>query len=186
MTAERTLVVGDRSIPYSVLRSDRRSIAVTVSPSGQVRVRAPRWLPDRDVVRFVSDRAGWIVRKQAEAAERAARSAGPLTADELAEARMLFAERYEVCWRAFAQPGEHRPQLRVRAMRSRWGSLTASGSVTINAFLVRTPVECLDYVIFHELCHMRVRGHNAAFYAEVARYVPAWRARRAELHRHPL
>ena len=71
-------------------------------------------------------------------------------------------------------------------MRSRWGSLTASGSVTINAFLVRTPVECLDYVIFHELSHLRIRGHNAAFYAEVARYVPAWRARRAELHRHPL
>ena len=140
MTAERTLVVGDRSIPYSVLRSDRRSIAVTVSRDGQVRVRAPRWLPDRDVVRFVSDRAGWVVRKQAEAAERAALSAGPLAAEELAKARMLFAERFDACWAVFAGPGERKPQLRVRAMRSRWGSLTASGSVTINAFLVRTPV----------------------------------------------
>ncbi|MDO8847207.1 MAG: DUF45 domain-containing protein [Coriobacteriia bacterium] len=186
MTAERTLVVGDRSIPYSVLRSDRRSIAVTVSRDGQVRVRVPRWLPDRDVVRFVSDRAAWVVRKQAEATERAARSAGPLTAEELARARMLFAERFDACWAVFAGPGERKPQLRVRSMRSRWGSLAPSGAITLNAHLVRLPETCLDYVIFHELCHLRVRGHNAAFYAEVARYVPAWRARRAELHRHPL
>jgi hypothetical protein len=186
MTAERTLVVGDRSIPYSVLRSDRRSIAVTVSPDGQVRVRAPRWLPDREVVRFLGDRAAWVARTQAEAIARAARSAGPLTAEELTRARVLFAERFDACWAVFSKPGERKPQLRVRAMRSRWGSLTAAGAVTINAFLVRTPLACLDYVIFHELCHLRVRGHNAAFYAEVARYVPEWRVRRAELHRHPL
>ncbi len=86
----------------------------------------------------------------------------------------------------FAGPGERKPQLRVRAMRSRWGSLTPSGYVTLNAALVRATLEQLDYVIFHELAHLRVRGHNAAFYAEVARYVPEWRARRAELHRHPL
>lgn len=186
MTEPHTIIIGERRIPVTVLRSDRRTLALTVSAAGEVRARAPRRLPARDIERFVRERAGWIERKHAEAAERAARSAGPLTAEELAKARALFAERLDACWAMFAGPGERKPQLRVRAMRSRWGSLTRSGYVTLNAALVRATLEQLDYVIFHELAHLRVRGHNAAFYAEVARYVPEWRARRAELHRHPL
>lgn len=183
---ERTIIVGQHRIPVAIVRSDRRTLALTVSSTGEVRARTPRRLPARDIERFVHARTAWIESRHARAIERAEASAGPLTADELAEARQRFRERFELCWRAFAQPGERRPQLRVRAMRSRWGSLAPSGAVTLNAHLVRTPEACLDYVIFHELCHLRVRGHNGAFYAEVARYVPAWRARRAELHRHPL
>jgi predicted metal-dependent hydrolase len=78
------------------------------------------------------------------------------------------------------------PPLRVRAMRTRWGSLAPSGTVTLNAELVRATSEQLDYVIFHELCHLRVRGHGRDFYGELARYVPEWRRVRRALHAHPL
>ena len=180
------ITIGPRAIPVAIVRSDRRTLAVTVSAAGEVRARAPRRLAHRHIERFVRERAGWIEKKHAEAIERAAHSAGPLTAVELAEARTRFRERFDACWPLFARPGERKPLLRIRAMRSRWGSLAPSGAITLNAHLVRLPEPCLDYVIFHELCHLRVRGHSAAFYAEVARYVPEWRARRAELRRHPL
>lgn len=186
MTAERILVAGDRSIPYSVIRSDRRTIAVSVSPNGTVRVRVPRWLPEREVTRFLSARSGWIVRKHAEAAERAAQSPGPLTPGELARAREIFPERMAACWEIFARPGEVMPALRMRAMRTRWGSLAPSGRITLNAALVRASAACLDYVVFHELCHLRVRGHGRDFWEELARYVPDWKARRGELRDHIL
>lgn len=186
MTEEQIITIGERAIPVAIVRSDRRTLALTVSAAGEVRARAPRRLPAAEVERFVRSRAAWIERKHAEALERVARSAGPLTAAELAEAGRRFRERFGACWQVFAGPGERTPPLRIRTMRSRWGSLAPSGTVTLNAHLVRLPEPCLDYVIYHELCHLRVRAHDAAFYAEVARYVPDWRDRRAELRRHPL
>ncbi|MDZ4177821.1 MAG: M48 family metallopeptidase, partial [Coriobacteriia bacterium] len=105
----------------------------------------------------------------------------PLAPERIAEARRLFGERLEACWATFARPGEVMPELRVRTMRSRWGSLAASGRISLNAHLVRAPAGCLDYVIFHELCHLRVREHGPAFYAELARHVPEWKLRKREL-----
>lgn len=98
-----------------------------------------------------------------------------------AEARRVLPERLERCWSVFSQPGEVMPELRVRLMRSRWGSLTPANRVSLNAHLMRLPEECIDYVIFHELCHLRVRNHSPAFYREVERYVPDWRDLRRRL-----
>lgn len=98
-----------------------------------------------------------------------------------AEALRHLPERAAACWAAFARPAETPPVLRVRLMRSRWGSLTAKGRMSLSAYLMRAPAECVDYVIFHELCHLRVRNHSAAFYRELERYVPQWRRLRARL-----
>jgi len=98
-----------------------------------------------------------------------------------AEARRYLPGRVAKCWKGFARPGETMPVMRVRIMRSRWGSLTASGRMSLSAYLMCAPAECVDYVIFHELCHLRSRNHGPAFYREVERYVPEWRRLRARL-----
>jgi predicted metal-dependent hydrolase len=171
---------GER-IPCEVVRSGRRTLALTVSPEGAVRARAPWRMPLADIARFAQSRAGWVAGKRAEAATREGRFREPLDPAEIERARELFAERYDACWAVFAAPGEVRPALRSREMRSRWGSLALSGRITLNTCLVRASTECLDYVIFHELCHVRERGHGPRFYLELERYVPAWRERRREL-----
>lgn len=178
---ERTVAIEGEPVAYEVVRTDRRTVALVVARDGALRVRAPRWLPEREIERFVRDRADWIARKRAEAAAHGSEPASPVTAEERAAARELFARRLDLCWERFAEVGETKPQLRLRTMRSRWGSLSPSGWMSLNTMLVRAPVECLDAVIYHELCHLRVRGHDAAFYRELARYVPAWRERRQEL-----
>ncbi len=60
--------------------------------------------------------------------------------------------------------GVDRPRLIVRAMQSRWGSLSPAGTMTLNANLVRAPRACIEYVVAHELCHLRHRDHSARFY----------------------
>jgi len=98
-----------------------------------------------------------------------------------AQALRSLPRRVAACWAVFARPGEAVPDVRVRLMRSRWGSLTATNRMSLSAYLMRAPAECVDYVIFHELCHLRVRNHSAAFYREVERYVPDWRRLRVRL-----
>jgi predicted metal-dependent hydrolase len=73
------------------------------------------------------------------------------------------------------------PRIMVRRMAKRWGSCTRSGNVILNLDLVKAPVHCIDYVIVHELCHLKVPNHGAAFYGLLARCLPDWEARKKRL-----
>ncbi|HEY2808207.1 MAG TPA: SprT family zinc-dependent metalloprotease [Steroidobacteraceae bacterium] len=75
-------------------------------------------------------------------------------------------------------------QLRIRQMRTRWGSCNArSRRVCLNLDLIRRSPRCLEYVLVHELVHFFERGHNARFYRLMDELLPEWRDCRAELNR---
>lgn len=77
--------------------------------------------------------------------------------------------------------GADRPRLIVRDMRSRWGSLSRNGAMTLNANLVRAPRPCIEYVVTHELCHLRHRDHDARFYRLLSQVMPDWQRRKERL-----
>lgn len=70
------------------------------------------------------------------------------------------------------------PVLRVRNMRTRWGTMCIQRGMTLNTVLIQAPPECLEYVIFHELCHLSYRGHGARFYQLLTSVLPEWEARK--------
>ena len=68
-------------------------------------------------------------------------------------------------------------------MTSRWGSCnTRTKKINLNLQLVRYPLQCLEYVILHELAHLRVHGHGADFKAILDRFMPDWKTRRKLLN----
>ena len=78
-------------------------------------------------------------------------------------------------------------RLFVQAMTRRWGSCTPrSSNLRLNTRLVHAPPDCLDYVVLHELCHLRVRNHGPAFQALLDQHMPLWRERRRLLAAEPL
>lgn len=77
--------------------------------------------------------------------------------------------------------GQQRPRLIVRAMQSRWGSLSQAGTMTLNANLVRAPRACIEYVVAHELCHFKHRDHDAKFFGLLGRLMPDWEKRKQRL-----
>ena len=86
----------------------------------------------------------------------------------------VFTKRMDVCLRRF--PLEVTPSgLRVRKMRSRWGSCSANGWLCFNTLLVQKPVSVIDFVITHELCHLVHFGHNRPFYKLMDEAMPDWR-----------
>lgn len=70
----------------------------------------------------------------------------------------------------------------VRPMASRWGSCSIRRRhITFDTFLLQAPRECVDYVVLHELCHLREPNHSPRFYALVERLMPDWKSRRRAL-----
>ncbi len=73
------------------------------------------------------------------------------------------------------------PRIIVRAMQSRWGSLSRAGTMTLNSQLIRAPRACIEYVITHELCHLTHRDHDASFYRMLGQLMPDWEKRKQRL-----
>ena len=98
------------------------------------------------------------------------------------QARAKFAERLDVSLARFPDPEAFRPRgLIVRRMEKRWGSLSPSGRLLLNRRLIEAPVDTIDYVIAHELCHMAEPHHGAAFYRLLDRVMPDWAGRKGRL-----
>lgn len=73
--------------------------------------------------------------------------------------------------------------LSIRSQSTRWASCSATGAMSFNWRLLLAPEPVLDYVVWHEVCHLRVRDHSSRFWALVARWCPDWREQRDWLRR---
>ncbi|MCK6402211.1 MAG: M48 family metallopeptidase [Sphaerotilus natans subsp. sulfidivorans] len=88
-------------------------------------------------------------------------------------AREVFATRLKVVsepLRWVRQP----PVFRLQFMTRQWGSCSPSGRLTLNPWLVAAPREGIDYVLLHELCHLKYHDHSRSFYVTLTRHFPDW------------
>ncbi len=86
----------------------------------------------------------------------------------------VFCRQLAVCTQTF--PAQVKPSvLRVRKMRSRWGSCSHDGEMCLNTLLVRHDIKAINFVITHELCHLVHFHHSRAFYRLLDQAMPAWR-----------
>lgn len=99
-----------------------------------------------------------------------------------AACQKLFCALMEEAYPPFAARGIARPALKMRNMKTRWGTCHCQKKViTLNTRLLAAPLECVRYVVLHEYCHLIQPDHSARFYALVAQQMPDWKARRAQL-----
>ncbi len=100
------------------------------------------------------------------------------------EAAHLFQERMLGCMVKLGIDKASGPKvLVIRRYKSRWGSMSPTGVLGLNLDLIRAPVECIDYVIIHELCHLRFPHHGPWFWDLLERVMPDWRKRKSKLER---
>ena len=85
---------------------------------------------------------------------------------------------------AVAALGTRYTALTIRAQKTRWGSCSSTGAMSFNWRLLLAPEEVLDYVVWHEACHLLVMDHSPRFWALVERHVPGYAAPRRWLRRH--
>lgn len=78
----------------------------------------------------------------------------------------------------------HFAKIRFSSASTRWGSCSAQGTISLNVWLMQLPLDLIDYVLTHELCHTRHMNHSAAFWDLVATCDPDYKTKRSELKVH--
>lgn len=96
-------------------------------------------------------------------------------------ARLEFSRMIERWWPAFAAFATQRPQLRIKKMRTRWGSLSQRGYINLNLALMQLPEHLLELVVVHELCHLKHFDHGPGFRSLMSQCLPDWQTREQEL-----
>lgn len=96
-------------------------------------------------------------------------------------AKEVFERRLDICFTEAKRYLGTRPVVRIRRMKRRWGSCNSTNGILLNTLLVYAPVRCIDYVIMHELCHLRHHNHGSRFYRLLSRLMPDWEERRRRL-----
>ena len=166
---------------YTLVRTDRKTLAIYIRPGGLVEVRAPQRCPKRDIDRFVSSKAKWIEEKRALMLARRQGAPDPALEKALrAKAKELLPRRVA----HFAgRMGVSPTQVKVTGAKARWGSCSSKGNLNFSWRLMLADEGAIDYVVVHELAHLREMNHSPRFWAVVEAAMPDYRQRRLQLKR---
>jgi len=99
------------------------------------------------------------------------------------QSSQIFQERLSACYTKLVRENIPYPKTSIRRMQSSWGSCSAKGMITLNIKLIQVPMEYIDYVITHELCHLKHLHHETEFYKLLSRIMPGWEAKKEKLDR---
>lgn len=97
-------------------------------------------------------------------------------------AEIVFRELFEVMVAKAARHDISADRFEIRRMKNRWGSCTQAGRILLNPDLIIAPKTCIQYVIVHELCHLKEHNHAPAFYQLLQTLLPDWQQRRERLN----
>lgn len=167
---------------YTLRRRKRHGgITLSVHEDGAVLVTAPKRLALRHIETFVRGHASWIhkalstiVRPQSRNEENARahylahkEAARALVTKRLAELNTTYGFSYR--------------RIAIRRTKTRWGSCSAKGCLNFDYRILFLPPHLQNYLLVHELCHLRELNHSKRFWSLVAKTVPNYRAMRAQL-----
>ncbi len=162
---------GELLAPVSYVRSDRaKRLRITIRPEPSVTVTVPRRASLDEAKRFVAARQAWIrkhLRQMAEKRRNAQNNPPPDVSkidlnkaqDELFERLETFSRQHNLPYRRAA----------FRCQKTKWGSCSSRNNLSLNINIVFLPRHLQDYLLLHELAHVRHKNHSPAFWQELDR-----------------
>jgi predicted metal-dependent hydrolase len=167
--------------PVEIRRSQRARRWRLVAPWGEpARLTAPRRMTRAEIAEVVEAYQPWI-------AEQRRRQVPRLELPRLSEREGRARTRAlvtEIAEQEAPRIGVRYDRIRIAGQRTRWGSCSTRGTLSFNWRLALAPIEVADYVVVHELCHLREANHSRAFWSLVEHHRPGYLEQRTWLRRH--
>ncbi len=160
-----------------IIWSQRKTLALCINRQGEPEVRAPYGCPKAVIERFIQKNQAWIERRLEEQ-----KNQKQYSAEEIAALRKRAKEYLpqRVAYYA-AQMGVAPTALRITSARTRYGSCSGKNSINFSLFLMEKSDRAIDYVVVHELAHIKQHNHSPAFYKEIEKILPDYKERMKEL-----
>ena len=171
--------------PYKLIRSARKTVSISISPSLEVLVKAPLRASKRDIEAILAKHEGWI-EKHRTLTKALNEQAAQNVLSEAQIAALRQAAQQELPKRVAhfgALMGLTPAGVKITSAQTRWGSCSGKNRLCFSYKVMLLPDEAIDYVVVHELAHIRVKNHSADFYRLVAQYIPDYKARVALIRR---
>lgn len=161
-------------ITYNVKRSKRKSLGIRIECDGSITVLAPLQVTAEYIDEVIAKNKTLILKKQSEKLCIIGEgSLQPIYSDEIAALKKLALKVLPDRLNYYAELlGVSYSKLSVKPMLSRWGSCSAQQSISINCLLMLAPDEVIDYILVHELSHVKHMNHSRAFYAFIDAHFP--------------
>lgn len=179
---------------YEIRESKRaKRLSISVHPDGRVTVTKPVRVSVKRAETFAARHETWILaaqeafRRRAEKRKKSGieqitlprpRKGSKAYKEARDAARALVTERLAYFNQIYGFPYG---TISIRDQKTRWGSCSAAGNLSFNYRLVYLPAALQDYVVVHELCHVKEHNHSARFWAQMARTLPDHALLRTEL-----
>jgi predicted metal-dependent hydrolase len=181
---KKQIILQNKKIEYRLLDSKRaRCLRITIYPGGELSATLPKNMPFDNLENFLRQKADWILRKMKIAKKKKPAFDLPKASrkdylQRKEEARSLVLEKV----RYFAEIYKAHPtKISIRNQKSRWGSCSRKGNLNFNYRFVYLPEKYRDYIVVHELCHLKEFNHSKKFWDWVALAVPDYRKIRKEI-----
>ena len=158
---------------------------ITVRCDASVVVTAPHFFSQNKVEKFLADKAGWILKKIAYFKKIGrdglviARRSGVGEYRKLKQEARIFVKEKILQINQLYNFSFNR--ICIKNHKSRWGSCSKKGNLNFNYKIIHLPVELAEYIVAHELCHLKELNHSARFWVLVSKAIPDYRARRRKL-----
>ncbi len=164
---------------YTLIRSLRRTVSLQVKRGGEVVVRAPHFYPKYLIDRFVQSKAIWLKKRLNEQSKPKSTPTPFCTEDQLKTLIQSHVTHYSSLMSLSPR------SLRFTRVRTYWGSCSPTGVISFNLRLTETSPLAVEYVVVHELAHLRWRGHGVRFWDLVKKHYPKVNEVRRVLRQHP-
>ncbi len=162
-----------------IIKSKRKTISIEITRELKVIVRAPDILSNREIQEFINEKANWIDKNLQIMRNRAEKQQALLKFTDaeinylINKATAVIPIRVEYYAKIIGVKYNH---ISIKHQKTRWGSCSGKGNLNFNCLLVLCPPKVMDYVIIHELCHLKEMNHSPHFWAEVEKYSPDYKA----------
>ncbi len=180
---ERKIKLNNKIITYQLNRKrGARGLRLRVCPRGQITISAPYFYPQYLISRFIQKKANWLEQKLnywqnsklqiISQKNRVDYLRDKEKARDLIENRLEFFNRYY---------NFQYNQVRIKNQKNNWGSCSKKNNLNFNFRLLYLPAKTRDYIIVHELCHLKELNHSSRFWQLVSLAIPDYQKIRREL-----
>ena len=164
---------------YKIIKSNIKNIYIQIK-DGEVIVKAPKTVSKKYIEEVVSKKEKWILKKLEEEKQRKLleEQEEPLTRQDAINLKQVVLESANKFGKNI---GEFPEKVTIKNMKYAWGSCTSKRNISINMKLAKKKKEIIEYVVLHELCHLKYMNHSKEFWKLVESNMPDYKKYRKEL-----